>query len=135
VKVTLHFVTHVLKKGNRNTKSLAYTSLVRPIREYGSASWDPCREGQINALDRVKKKAAKFTNHTNDSDWETLAQHGTIARLCALFKAYSGERAWKCILDRLWRAYYLSRVNRVWKIRDRKAKNGYREVFLCKQDH
>jgi len=25
----LHFVKHVLKKGNRNTKSLAYTSLVR----------------------------------------------------------------------------------------------------------
>jgi len=27
----------VLKKGNRNTKSLAYISLVRPGLEYGSA--------------------------------------------------------------------------------------------------
>jgi len=33
----LHIVMRVLKKGNRNTKSLAYTSLVRPILEYGSA--------------------------------------------------------------------------------------------------
>jgi hypothetical protein len=64
----LHFVKYVLKKGNRNTKSLAYTSLVRPVLEYGAACWDPCREGQINALDRVQKKAAQFTNHTKDSD-------------------------------------------------------------------
>jgi hypothetical protein len=63
---------HILKKGNNNTKSLAYTSLVRPILEYGAACWDPYREGQINALDRVQKKAAKFANHTNDSVWGKL---------------------------------------------------------------
>jgi len=27
----LHFVMRVLKKGNRNTKSLAYMSLVHPV--------------------------------------------------------------------------------------------------------
>jgi len=75
----------VFKKGNGNTKSLAYTSSVRPILEYGCACWDPCREGQISALYRVQKKAAQFTNHTKDSAWETLAQHRTVARLCALF--------------------------------------------------
>jgi hypothetical protein len=52
----LHFVMRVLKKENKNTKSIAYTSLVRPILEYGSACWDPYREGQIHALDRVKVK-------------------------------------------------------------------------------
>jgi len=45
----LHFVKRVLKKGNRNAKSLAYRSLVLPILEYGSACCDPCTEGQINA--------------------------------------------------------------------------------------
>jgi len=80
----------VLKKGNRNTRSLAYTSLVRPVLEYGSACWDPCRERQTNALYRVQKKAAQFTNHTKDSELETLAQRGTRARLCAPFKAYAG---------------------------------------------
>jgi hypothetical protein len=72
----LHFVMRVLKTGNRknrNTKRLAYMSLVHPVLEYGSACWDPCREGQINAVDQVQKKAAQFTNHTKDSDWETLA--------------------------------------------------------------
>jgi len=40
-------------------------SLVRPILEYGAACWDPYREGQISALDRVQKKAAKFAHYTN----------------------------------------------------------------------
>ena len=31
----LHFVTHIVKNGNKNTKSLAYRSLVRPILKYG----------------------------------------------------------------------------------------------------
>ena len=75
----------VLKKGNKNTKSFAYTSLVRPILEYAAACWGPCREGQKNALNRVQTKAAQFTNHTKDSDWETLAKRRTIARLCAHF--------------------------------------------------
>jgi hypothetical protein len=110
----------VLKKGNRNTKSLAYTSLIRSILEYGSACWGPCREGQINAL--VQKKAVLFTNHTKDSDWETLVQRRTTSRLCALFKAYCGERAGKAIRDRLLRAYCLSRVDHVRKIRDRKQR-------------
>jgi len=45
-----------------------------------------------------------------------------IARLCALFEAYFGERAWKAIGDRLRKAYYLSRVEHVRKIRDRKQR-------------
>ena len=41
----LHFTMRTLKKGNSNTKILAYTSLVRLILEYGAACWDPYREG------------------------------------------------------------------------------------------
>ena len=57
-----------------------------------------------------------------DFDWETLAQRRTIARLCALFKAYCAEWAWKAIGDRLRRAYYLSGVDHFRKIRDRKQR-------------
>jgi hypothetical protein len=59
----LHFTMRILKKGNSNTKSLVYLPLVRPILEYGAACWDPYREGQISAIDRVQKKAAKFSYH------------------------------------------------------------------------
>ena len=40
--------------------------------------------------------------------------------MCALCKAYTGERAWKAIGDRLQAPSYLSRVNHYWKIRARK---------------
>jgi len=62
----------VLIKGNSNTKSLAYMSLARPMLEYGASCCNPYREGQINALDYVQKKADKFANHTNDSVWGKL---------------------------------------------------------------
>jgi len=46
----------ILKKGNSNTKSLAYMSLVRPILEYGAVYWDPYREGQISVLECKGKR-------------------------------------------------------------------------------
>ena len=64
----LHFTMRLLKKGNSNTKSLAYMSLVRPILEYGAACWDPYREGQISALDRVQKKAAQICTSYEQSE-------------------------------------------------------------------
>ena len=94
-------------------------SLVRPILEYGAACWDTYRERQISSLDRVQKKAAKFAHHTTSPHWETLASRRKLSRICALFKAYSGERAWKSIGDRLQRPHYLSRVDHERKIRSR----------------
>jgi len=76
----LHFKMRILKKSNSNTKSLAYMSLVRPILEYGAACWDPYREGQKSALDRVQKKAAKFAHHTNNPNWETLESRRKLSK-------------------------------------------------------
>jgi len=109
-----------VKKGNKNTKSLVYTSLVRPILEYGTASWDPYRECQISALDCVQNKAAKFARHSGGLEWESLTQRRKIARICAFYKAYTGDRAWRVIGDRLQAPSYLSRVDHLWKIRARK---------------
>jgi hypothetical protein len=97
----LHFTMRILKKGNSNTKSLAYMSLAHPILEYGAACWDPYREGQISTRDRMQTKVAKIAYHTNSPNWETLASRRKLSRKCALYKAYSGERAWKAIGDRL----------------------------------
>jgi hypothetical protein len=40
--------------------------------------------------------------------------------MCALYKAYTGERVWKAIGDRLQAPSYLSKVNHYWKMRARK---------------
>jgi hypothetical protein len=121
---------HFTDPSNRSTKSLAYTTLVRPILEYGAACWDPYREGQIYALDRVQKKAAKFAYDLSESKWETLSQRRKIAHICALFKAYSDERAWKFIGDRLQRPNYEQDWS--WlENQEQEANDGYREIFLC----
>jgi hypothetical protein len=99
-------------------------SLVRPILENGAACWDPYREGQISAIDRVQKKAAKFAYHTNSPNCETSASRRKLSRICALFKEYSGERAWKAEGDRLQRPHYLSRVDHDTKIRSRRHRTN-----------
>ena len=81
--------------------------------------WYPYR-GQVSALNRAQKRAAKFANNINESGWETLAQHRLIARICALFKANTGGRVWKAIGDRILKPCYLSREDHNRKIRTRK---------------
>jgi hypothetical protein len=88
---------------------------VRPILEYGAACSDPYRKGQINALDWMQNMTAKFAHNRNDLNWKTLTERRKIACICAVFKAYTGERAWKAIGDS-----YLSRLDHDRKIRSRK---------------
>jgi hypothetical protein len=47
--------------------------------------------------------------------------------MCALYKAYNGERTWKDIGDRLQAPYYRSRVDHCWKIRYRKIRTAVRK--------
>jgi hypothetical protein len=50
--------------------------------------------------------------------------------MCALYKAYNGERAWKDIGVRLQAPYYRSRVDRCWKIRCRKIRTDVGKFFV-----
>jgi hypothetical protein len=70
----------------------------------------------------MQKRAAKFANNTKEMGWETLTQRRAISRICALFKAYTGGRAWKTIGDRLLKPCYLGREDHSWKIRTRKQR-------------
>ena len=112
----------ILKKGNSNTKRLVYMSLVLPILEYGGRVPGCVQGGTNNCIRQGAKKAAKFARHTNSSNWETLASRRKLSFICALFKAYSGERAWRAIGDRLQRPHCLSRVDHERKIRSRKQR-------------
>jgi hypothetical protein len=87
-----------------------------------SKAWDPYKEGQIGALNRVQRRAAKFANNADQMGWESLAERRMVSQLCALFKAYTGRRAWEAIGGRLLRPYYLSREDHNQKIRSRKQR-------------
>ena len=78
--------------------------------------------GTNTCIRKGQKNANKFAYHTNESNWETLSQRRKISHIRAVFVAYSGERAWKAIGDRLHRPNYLSRVDHERKIRNRRQR-------------
>ena len=77
-------------------------------------------------------KAAQFTNHTKDSDWENLSRRWTIKAYAHFFKAHFGESAWKAKRDRSRRPSYLTRVDFVRKIGDRKQRKDTGKYSFCK---
>ena len=81
----------------REVKTTAYTTLVRPIIEYASCAWDPYRQGSINKLERVQRKAARFcigdykrdssvSQMLKDLEWDTLETRRERNRLTMLYK-------------------------------------------------
>jgi hypothetical protein len=105
---------------------------VHPILHYAAAKWDPYREEQINSLDRVQNKLAMFAHHSNDWNWETLAERRKIARICALFKVYMGQR--ENGVGRLQvinqRPYHLNRVDYDKKIKSKKKRTDIGNIRL-----
>ena len=57
---TLRFIKRNLRSCPERIKAQAYTSLVRPSLEYACASWDPYRKYQIDMLEQVQRRAARF---------------------------------------------------------------------------
>ena len=81
---TLGVIRRNLNKCPTHIKSIAYTTLVRPILEYASASWDPRCLKHIKTLERIQRQAARFctqnysrepgtvTQLLKDLQWDTL---------------------------------------------------------------
>ena len=78
----------------------------------------------------MQKTANKFANNINGSGCETLTQGRLIARICAIFKVYSGRRAWKAIGDRLLEPCYLIREDHSRKIRTRKQRTDVGKYYF-----
>jgi hypothetical protein len=78
----------------------------------------------------VQNGAAKFANNINESGWETSVQHRLVARICALFNAYTGGRAWKALGDGLLNSYYLIWEDHNRKIRTRKQRTVVGKYFF-----
>ncbi|KAJ4447371.1 hypothetical protein ANN_09377 [Periplaneta americana] len=121
---TLHFSMRILKKSNRRSKELAYKTLVRPIMEYGAVGWDPYRQNQIDSIEKVQRKAAKYVKMgkghgeeiVKDLGWEFLKSRRRKTRLTALFKAQMGHNA------RLVTPSYLGRADHFKKFKCRKQR-------------
>ena len=95
---TLEVIRRNLNKCPTHIKSIAYTTLVRPILEYASASWDPHCLKHIKTLERIQRQAARFCTHNysrepgtvtqlfKDLQWDTLQTRRKIKRLSIIYK-------------------------------------------------
>ena len=58
--IALGMLRRNLKFMSKNHKCTAYISMVRSILEYGSIVWDPYIKKDIQCLERIQKRAARF---------------------------------------------------------------------------
>ena len=94
---TLGFLRRNLNISSTSVKEQAYKSLVRPSLEYACSVWDPYFTEDINKIEKVQRRAARYvTNrHRNTSSvsdmldhlkWRDLAHRRTEARLVMFYK-------------------------------------------------
>ena len=61
---TLGFLKRNVVTKNKDIKTMAYNSLVRPQVEYASVVWSPYTKDNINKIEKVQRRAARWV--TND---------------------------------------------------------------------
>ena len=94
---TLSFLRRNLKLNNQHLKETAYFSLVRPQLEYASVVWSPWQRRDIDNLEKINRRAARFVtnNYQRTSSvssmirqlgWQQLETRRLNCRLCLLFK-------------------------------------------------
>ena len=94
---TLAFIWQNLKFCQRQIKADAYSLYVKPILEYAAVVWASHTRCNIDKLEIVQRRAARFVmsdyNRTSsvtamlhDLNWNTLYSRRRTSRLCLLYK-------------------------------------------------
>ena len=89
---TLGFLKRNIKVHNKNLKSIAYTTFVRPQLEYASTVWSPHTATNIAKLEAVQRRSARWATRDfqgtssmkqmlQDLNWHTLEQRQIDSRL------------------------------------------------------
>ena len=90
-----------LKNCPRNLKDLAYKSILRPKLEYASSVWHPYTAENINKLEGVQRRSARFvcnkysrkesvTSMLDDLEWPPLQQRRAESRLALFHRIVNG---------------------------------------------
>ncbi len=100
---TLGFLRRNLRHCPKDMRRTAYVSLVRSTMEYGATIWDPHLKTDIDKLEKIQRRAARFitgdyktrspgcvTKMLHDLDLPTLEQRRKELRLLFLFKVVEG---------------------------------------------
>ena len=95
---TLNFIRRNFKSCNSNIKNRLYTTYVRPSVEFCSSAWDPQTTLNIDKLERVQKRAARFVTGDYRRDqsvtemmrrlgWTPLRERRARAKAVTVYKA------------------------------------------------
>src|SRR5882757_10579548 len=96
----LYVTKLALGRSSRPVKEAAYKSIVRPLVEYSSSVWDPYQIGQISAVEKIQRKAARFclnqyqqrssvSNMIEELNWDSLAMRRKASRLSTFQRVYN----------------------------------------------
>ena len=94
---SLSFLRRILASLPTQTKAQCYKTLVRPILEYASPVWDPYTASNIDQLERVQRRAARFvvgdyktTSSTSqmirDLEWPSLQQRREDSKVALMYR-------------------------------------------------
>ena len=64
---TLGFVKRNIRTKMSGVREAAYTTLVRPQLEYAAAIWDPHHKDKIDQIEKVQRRAARWTSCNFDT--------------------------------------------------------------------
>ena len=103
----LYVTKLTLSRSSTSVKDAAYKAIIRPLLEYSSSVWDPHQAGQINTIEKIQRKAARFClNRYNKTDsvssmikelnWDSLAKRRKASRLSVFCRVFNGE---ECLQD------------------------------------
>ncbi len=95
---SLGFLQRNFHSARPETKTAAYRTIVRPILEYSASAWDPYLQRDIQKIEAVQRRAARFVTNTYQKtpgtvtnimanlQWETLEERRQNARLSMFYK-------------------------------------------------
>ena len=78
---TLGLIKRNLNRCSQEIKAKAYTTLARLKLEYSSTVWDPYHKCQINQLEKIQRRAARFVlhNYSRESSVTRMLTHTQLA--------------------------------------------------------
>ena len=75
---TLAFLRRNLRISSTSLKTSAYNTLVRPTLEYACVAWDPYTQHNIDKLEMVQRRAARFTARNGNFTFPEGRRKGAI---------------------------------------------------------
>ena len=99
---TLNLIRHHLYNCNREVKERAFNTLVRPHLEYASTVWDPYLKQDIDSIEKIQRKGARFvqgkysyrdsvSSMLTELNWPPLHTRRRNKRLSVFYRAVNNQ--------------------------------------------